>query len=508
MEQEENPGKGLRDSWARSQMGNHSLIVTGLLLCAAAMDTAAQSPLIPTPQGPPFKLQNAFGNLVFNEPVALRTPPGETNRLFVVEQTGQIYVITNLAAPNKTLFFNLSGQLYTQGAESLSGLTAMAFHPGYATNGFFFVGYNVMTTTSDGTGPHYRVSRFSVSPDNPNLAIVTNEMPLITQLYTAGLDGLCDDLLFGPDGYLYITVGDPNADNNGLLTTAQQITLGLFSGVLRIDVDNRPGNLAPNPHPATTTNYAIPADNPFIGATNFNGASVNPTNVFTEFYAVGLRNPWRMTFDNATGLLYVGSPGTSMKDEIAVISKGGNYGWSFREGTVSGPQSSRTPKGFASINPIYQIVPSSAIIGGVVYYGPRFPQLNGAFIFGDWVNGPVRALRYAGTNMVPAQLLATQVGIADFGIDPSNGDVLPVNYNTGLILRLVGTDVPQLSATLSSNSVIVSWPLAPGFVLQQNSDLATTNWTVSGYAVSTNGASVSVTVTPPTDKLFLRLTSQ
>ena len=476
----------LRSLPSRHSRSPHFLIAVGLLLFGCRMDVPAQSSNVlervpnttlqmpQTPQNFRFALQNAFGNLVFNQPLELRTPPGETNRLFVVEQGGRIFVITNLATPNKTLFLDLSKQVLFGGAGSLQGLTAMAFHPGYVTNGLFFVGYNLITHTAEGTGPHYRVSRFSVSPDNPNLALATNEVPLITQFYPTGTDGLCDDLLFGPDGYLYIAVVDPNAEAGGSLTTAQQIARDLFSGILRIDADKRPGSLAPNPHPAVTTNYAIPPDNPFIGATNFNGASVDPAKVRTEYYAVGLRNPWRMTFDDATGLLYVGDPGTSLKDEIDVIVKGGNYGWSFREGTGPGPQAYRTPPGFTSINPIYQIVPPSAIIGGVVYHGQRLPQLQGAFIFGDWENGPIWALRYAGTNLVPAQELTSEVGIAAYGTDPGNGDVLPVNYNSGVIRRLttstnlVGTPLPPTLAgtgafadlaTLTPNAGVVPYDL-------------------------------------------------
>jgi glucose/arabinose dehydrogenase len=474
------------------------LIVIGLLVFVARMDAPAQSSPPQTPQGPPFKLQNAFGNLVFTEPVALRTPPGETNRLFVVQQNGLIYVLTNMAAPVRTLFLNLSQKVLFQGSESLPGLTTMAFHPGYATNGLFFVGYNLQLAGQ----LYYRVSRFSVSPVNPNLAVTTNELPLITQLYTGG-DAQCDDMLFGLDGYLYIGVADQFAESGG---SPQRIDQGLFSGVLRIDVDQRPGSVAPNPGAMVTTNYAIPPDNPFIGATNFNGAPVDPAKVRTEFYAVGLKRAWRMACDQAMGLLYAGDPGANVQDEVAVIVKGGNYGWPYREGTAPGPQAIQTPKGLAVINPIYQIPKHAAVIGGVVYYGQRFPQLQGAFIFGDWLNGPMRALRYAGTNMVPAQLLASEVGIAAFGTDPSNGDVLPVNYNTGVIRRLVGTNLPLLTATPSLKSVTVSWPSASGFVLQQNSNLAASaGWTRSSYTISTANGTNSITVAPPTGNLFFRL---
>ena len=405
-------------------------------------NTTIKMPAVPQSFG--FALENAFGNLTFNSPAALRTPPGETNRIFVVELGGRIWTITNLAAPNKTLFLDLSKKV----SPTATGLTAMAFHPGYATNGLFYLGYNLNTQTAAGNGPHYRVARFSVSAENPNLAIATNELPLITQ-FAGSESAICDDMTFGSDGFLYISVDDPFADQSGNINTAQRIDANLFGGVLRIDVDLQAGNLSPNPHPAVTTNYAVPADNPFIGVTSYNGKAVDPAKVRTEFYAIGLRNPWRMFFDAQTRLLYLGDPGASSLDEINVIYKGGNYGWPFREGTIAGPQASQAPRNFTSVNPVYQFGDPAAVIGGVVYHGQRMPALQDAFIFGDWENGPIRALRYGGTNSVPAQLLLSEVGIASFGVDPSNGDVLPVNHDRGVIRRL----------TYSTN--VVGSPLPP-----------------------------------------------
>ncbi len=418
----------------------------------------------PAPQSWGYKTVPAFGTLAFNSPVAVRVPPGETNRLFVVEQGGRIFVLTNLAVPTKTLFLDLSKQVLVG---QVAGLFALAFHPGYPTNGFFYLGYNLNTQTSDGAGPHYRISRFSVSQGDPNAAQTNTELPLITQRY-AGM-GLCDDLLFGSDGYLYIAVGDPNMDSGG---TIQRIDYNLFAGILRIDVDKNPANLPPNPHPAVTTNYAIPADNPFVGATHFLGLPLDPAKVRTEFYAVGLRNPWRMSLDPSSGLIYVGDPGTSIYDEIDVIVKGGNYGWPYREGTASGPLHT-TATAVGSINPIYQHS-GGAVIGGEVYRGQTYGQLQGMYIFGDWVGGSLYALRYAGTNLVSAQPLAAQTGIAGFGFDPSNGDVLVVSSESGRIMRLtysthqVGAPLPPTLAdtgvfsdtsTLTVNADIVPYDL-------------------------------------------------
>src|SRR5262249_16866398 len=269
--------------------------------------------------------------------------------------------------------------------------------------------------------PHLRVSRFSVSLDDPNRADATNELPLITQYATSGAAG-CDDMTFATDGFLYISVPDQSGQQSGVVNTTQRIDLDLSGGILRIDVVRRSDSLAPNAHPAVTTNYAIPPDNPFIGVTRYNGAPVDPAKVRTEFYAVGLRNPWRIFFEATTRLLYLGDPGYNTLDEINVIARGGNYGWPFREGTGLGPKASQTPQGFLSIDPIYQFRDPAAVIGGVVYHGQRLPELQGAYIFGDWMNGPIRALRYAGTNLASAQTLVSQTGIASFGLDPSNGD--------------------------------------------------------------------------------------
>jgi glucose/arabinose dehydrogenase len=423
------------------------------------------------PQSYRLILQNAFGNLSFNSPVAIRTPPGETNRLFVLEQTGKIFVITNLAAPNKTLFLDLSKIQKILLVDFVQGLRALAFHPGYATNGTFFVGYCLSTQTAAGTGPHYRVSRFTVSPDNPNLALATNEVPLITQHYNTTLSA-CNDLVFGPDGYLYIAISDPNQDSGTSLTTAQRIDLDLFSGLLRIDVDKRPGSLVPNPHPAVSTNYAIPPDNPFVGATNFNGAPVDPTKVRTEFYAVGLRDPWQLAFDEARGLLFLGDEGppSDTIDRIDVITAGGNYGWPFREGTRPGPQVKHTPPGFVSVNPIEQSSNWAIFLAALAYRGPQSPQLQGALIFSDYQNGPISALRYAGTNMVPVQRLATEPGIFSLGLDPRDGSVLAADYVSGLIRRLtnsatvVGTALPATLADTGAFADLATLTPNPGVV--------------------------------------------
>ncbi len=240
-----------------------------------------------------YELVDAFPGLTFNDPVAILTPPGETNRIFVVQRAGVIQVVSDLASPTASTFLDID-PLVTGGTSGNDerGLLGLAFHPGYETNGYFYVFYTGDATTTAGGGLHDIVSRFQVSSTNINVANSSSELRLILQRDQASNHN-GGYIAFGPaDGYLYIGVGDEGGANDNL-NNSQLIDKDLFAGILRIDVDNRPGSLAPNPHPAVTSNYRIPADNPYIGATSFNGNAVTPANVRTEFFAVGLRNPWR-----------------------------------------------------------------------------------------------------------------------------------------------------------------------------------------------------------------------
>ena len=406
------------------------------------------------PEAPPlfgYTTVNAFPGLTFGQPVSMATPPGETNRLFVCDKVGRILVITNLASPNVTPFLNISSRVNSSGE---SGLIGLAFHPGYATNRYFFVFYSLNTNTAQGTGLHQRVSRFQTSDTNANTALSATELPLITQYDTAdNHNGGC--LQFGADGYLYISVGDGGAQYDGS-QNSQRIDKNFFSAMMRIDVDKKSGSLVPNPHPANTTNYFIPADNPYIGLTSFNGIAVNPNNIRTEFYAVGFRNPWRFSFDPPTGFLYCGDVGQDAYEEVDVVIKGGNYGWAYREGLHPGFKSG-SPVNQVLLSPIQEyphgsgITNGNSVTGGVVYRGRRLSQLTGSYVFADYVSGNVWALRYDGTNTIPFRRLAVRASVAAFGTDPANGDVLLASL-PGTIYRLAYSSVVSgvaLPATLA-----------------------------------------------------------
>src|SRR5688572_1558059 len=250
-----------------------------------------------TPPATNYSTARAFPTLSFMQPVAVVTPPGETRRLFVVEKPGRIWVIPDVTAatPTRTLFLDLTSRV-TVSADNNDerGLLALAFHPNYAANGQFYVWYTVTATTGAGGGLHNRLARFRVSASDLNAADPNSEQPLITQRDEASNHN-GGQLQFGPDGFLYLSVGDEGGANDQF-QNSQRIDRDFFSGVLRLDVDQRPGSLPPNPHPAVHLGtYAIPLDNPWVGAVAFNGTTVDPSTVRSEFWAVGLRNPWRMS---------------------------------------------------------------------------------------------------------------------------------------------------------------------------------------------------------------------
>ena len=435
--------------------------------------------LPPTPPSQSYTLVNAFPGVSINAPVCITAPPGETNRLFILEKGGNIIVITNLADPNRTIFMSLPVM-----SDSESGLIGMAFHPGYATNRYFYVfsSRNLVTSQSPpGGGRHQRISRFETSPDNPNLGLSASELPLITQYDPPGNHN-GGDLHFGPDGYLYASLGDEGSQYNGN-QNSQVITGNFFSAILRIDVDKRPGNLLPNPHPANSTNYFIPADNPYIGLTNFHGEVIDPANIRTEFYAIGFRNPWRMSFDRATGFLYVGDVGQDLYEEVDVITNGANCGWAYYEGLHLAPllypgrTTLLTGPPPDLVFPIQEYPHSgvaqyrgNAVIGGVVYRGSRISQLYGTYVFSDNGSGNVWALHYDGTNASPFQRITGASQPSAFGVDPRNGDILIAQLGNNQIGRLeynsasAGTPLPPTLADTHAFSDLATLAPAPGIL--------------------------------------------
>ena len=457
-------------------------------------------PLEPTSENFDYQVENAFPGISFVRPVAIVTPPGDTDRVFVVEQDGRIYVVSNLADPVKTLFLDRAGIILRPGNEA--GMLGLAFHPNWQANGYFYV-YSVFnTTTSVGSGLHDRLSRFQIDPSDANKVLEDSELPILSQFDQASNHN-GGDLHFGPDGYLYLSTGDEGGGGDRY-RNSRRIDKDFFSSIIRIDVDRLQGNLEPNDHPAIHLDgdgfayYKIPNDNPFIGATEFNGSEILASDVRTEFFAVGLRNPWRFSFDS--NVIYCADVGQYVWEEVNIIESGGDYGWNFKEGAHA--FSGSIPSGVALIDPIVEyphsngpaipggIAQGYSITGGVVYRGLFNIQLQGYYVFGD-VSGRIYALHYdesTGTAEDFRQLTSMSSPVA-FGKDPVNGDVLIASLG-GTVYRLInntesGSDIPETLSATGAFSDLDNLIPSEGIVPY---DVNVTFW--SDYAIKTRWFSV------------------
>jgi putative heme-binding domain-containing protein len=416
---------------------------------------------------PPYKVVRAFANLKFDKPLLLARAPG-SNRLFLGEQDGVLYSFINKPDAKAELFCDLRKEIKTAHllpqAKGVQHVYGLVFHPDFEKNRQCFVCYTLHGPTGnleDGT----RVSRFRVTDAEPPRLDAGSEEIILTFLQGGHNGG---DLHFGPDGMLYISTGDatdPNPPDQ--LDTGQDVS-DLLSSILRIDVNRRdPGK-----------NYAVPKDNPFAAAPLklSNGKLARP-----EIWAYGFRNPWRMSFDRQTGALFVGDVGWELWEMVHRIEKGGNYGWAAMEG----PQPIKPNKvGPTPIIPPLIELPHTiacSVTGGYVYRGKRFPELRGAYLFGDWETRRMWAARFDGDHAggdhaggdrlkeMP-EITRPSVRIVAFGED-NDGEIYFLDHDGGTIHTLEHNDAgaknvnfpTALSATGLFASVKDNVP-APGVI--------------------------------------------
>lgn len=461
-------------------------LLSSLVVVAGPRVDLSSSNMPDDPPAQTIASVNAFPGLWFSAPLAIVSAPGERRRVFVVEKTGRIQMVNLGGSPQVSTFLNIHQVLQPRGEALLTGseqgLLGLAFHPDYASNGRFFVVYNVWT----GGAAFQRLSEFRVSQD-PDVADGGTERVFIEQRNEAGNHN-GGDIHFGPDGYLYMSWGDEGGSNDAL-DNSQRIDKDFWSSVTRIDVDlegedygpmdglgNDDDSLLPNDHPAVVRDaagrprYEVPADNPWVGASEFLGRPVSQGAVRTEFYAVGLRNPWRFSFDRATGVLWLGDVGQGAREEINRVVKGGNYEWAFREGLVKGVKWDERPNGWVGSHPPvidYGRSQGVSVTGGVVYRGSGIPSLTGKYVFGDYGSGSIWVLEEV-AGVMSMRRIAGQAGVAAFGHDPSNGDLLMANLNGGTINRLVGqnveNDFPQTLAATGLFTDVATLTPAAGLV--------------------------------------------
>ena len=397
----------------------------------------------------------SFTQIVTNtiaEPTYITHAGDGSGRIFVLSQPGKIWIIQNsnvLAQP----FLDISGRVTTYGAEQ--GLLGLTFPPGFSTNRHCYVDY---TRKSDGA---IVVSRYFLTATNSNVADSNSEQIILVIQKPESLPGFnnpnfdnhnAGQLAFGPDGYLYIGVGDGGSENDPFNIGQQTNTF--LGKLLRIDVES---GVSP---------YAIPPSNPFVSSNGY----------YPEIWALGLRNPWRFSFDDLSGDLYIADVGENKYEEIdfqpAGSSGGQNYGWRIMEGDSN----FSVPSGFTNFASLtlpvaiysHASLPYSgqaAVIGGYVYRGPSQPRINGMYFYGDFIAGWIWGLIRTGTNWQSQVLFnpvsGTNFNISTFGEDDI-GNLYVSDYYRGKIYQIQDTHqvwTPTFtppSGVINSNTIVVN----------------------------------------------------
>ena len=352
------------------------------------------------------RVVNAYPKLTFSSPIEYTYANDGTNRVFVVEQEGRIRVFTNQAdAASAETYLDIRSKVASGGEMGLLGL---AFHPDFKQNGYFYVNYTKNNPRET------IVSRFKASSADAATVDSGSEVILFRfdQPYANHNGG---KVLFGPDGYLYVATGDGGSggdpQNNG------QNRGSLLGKILRVDVNS-----------TERGNYGIPADNPFKG---------NTSGYRPEIFAYGLRNPWRISFDDK-GQLWAGDVGQNAIEEVDLIKKGGNYGWRIKEGNVDYSATNNSASDLVA--PIWTYSHSNgdiSITGGVVYRGDANAALRGKYVYGDYASGRIWALTANGEKATNNQEIVARAGtISAFGEDQKH-ELYVCEYGSGKILKLV-----------------------------------------------------------------------
>ena len=360
------------------------LLIVGVVALAGLLACDSELP----PPTTNILVERVFPDLSFQEMTNLVQPDDTSGLIFVTEQRGIIYSFSAGSPQQADIFLDITDRVNRGGNEE--GLLGLVFDPDYQENGYFYVYYSAADPTRS------VLSRFSLDQENTDVAdpeseVIIIEIPQPYSNHNAG------QLAFGPDGYLYIALGDGGSAGDPLGNGQNLGTL--LGSILRIDVS---GLSAP-------WDYEIPADNPFVGT---EGAR-------EEIWAFGLRNPWRFSFDSETGLLWAGDVGQSSWEEIDIIAKGANYGWNIMEGShCYSPATGCNQSGLTLPVVEYDHSQGCSVTGGYVYRGDQIPSLQGYYIYGDYCSGNIWALAYNGSVVTENILLVdSELSITTFGED-------------------------------------------------------------------------------------------
>ena len=396
------------------------ILISGLLFSTGLKITAETA-------WPTIDTQLVAGG--FENPVHITHAGDGSGRLFIVEQPGRIKILLE-GSPQSTLL-DITDRVRSTGNEE--GLLSLAFPPGYGPSSpFFYVYY----TQLDGNNV---ISRFSTSAD-PGLADPASEEKILVLQHPTFTNHNGGQIDFGPDGYLYIATGD--GGGGGDPQGNAQNPASLLGKLLRIDVrkgENPPVNgdfkiylpLLFHAGSAAPLSYSIPVDNPFVETPGFRN----------EIWALGLRNPWRFSFDRLTGDLYIGDVGQNTTEEInfqpASSTGGENYGWNIMEGDRCYEVNTCDQNGL--VLPVFTYrtnIDGQAVTGGFVYRGTGYPGLQGIYFLGDWASGRIWGLQKTGGTWENSELLDTTMAISTFGED-EGGELYLADRQNGNIYQVV-----------------------------------------------------------------------
>jgi glucose/arabinose dehydrogenase/mono/diheme cytochrome c family protein len=348
---------------------------------------------------PPYKVARAFPKLEVKQPLLLAPEPG-TGRLFILQH------LNYWSGPGRLLAIpDDQDAAEPEALLDIDGLAVgLAFHPDYQRNGYIYLGLNGPMRDPE---KRTQVLRYTVDRRPPH-RIDPKSRHLIIEWPSNGHNG--GDLAFGNDGFLYVSSGDGTSGSDPILT-GQRLD-DLLGAVLRIDVD----------HPAPGQNYGVPKDNPFVDR-----PGARP-----ELWAYGLRNPWRLSYDRESDQLWVGNNGQDLWEQVYLIRKGGNYGWSVTEGSnIFEAQRQAGPDPILPPAADHHHSEARSLTGGRVYRGTRLPELVGAYLYGDWSTGRVWGIRHDGTNVVwHRELVDTPFNITGFGTDHA-GEIYVIDQGSG-----------------------------------------------------------------------------
>lgn len=362
------------------------------------------------------KVSAAFPSYTFSYPIDIQSPPDSSDQIFIVSQNGIIHILDNSSGTYiPSTFLDISNEVLFGGEQGLLGL---AFHPDFINNGYLYVNYTAANPRRS------IISRFTRSSQentvNKNSELIFLE---ILQPYSNHNGG---QIAFGPDGYLYTSLGD--GGSGGDPENRAQNLQSLLGKILRIDVDNQESEM----------NYSIPDDNPFNG---------NSLNYREEIFAYGLRNVWRFSFDSE-GRIWAADVGQNKWEEISLIENGGNYGWRIMEGFhCYNPSTNCNQDGL--MLPIWEYGHNASggysITGGYVYEGTELSELTGKYIYGDYLSGNIWALNPEDTSN--SFLFTFEGYISTFGIDNNQG-LYFADYNTGIIYKFMNSEISSVDSKL------------------------------------------------------------